>query len=64
MIENKKTVFTLSEYSIVRVEYVYGFRCNTWSSWHVIYRGEFISYFLRLKNAKKFVQNLLKGATP
>ena len=64
MIDNKKTVFTNGEYRIVRNQY-YGFRCNTLSSdWDVLYRGQFICHFFRLKNAKKFVQTLLKGATP
>jgi hypothetical protein len=59
MSDNKKTVFTSGEYSIVRVQ-SYGFCCNTLSSdWDVMHNGQFISHFLRLKDAKKFLQTVL-----
>jgi len=58
MIDNKKTVLTIGAYSIVRVQ-SYGFRCNTLSSeWEVMHNGECIGYYLRLKDAKKYIQSL------
>ena len=59
MIDNKKTVFTSGEYSIVRIQ-SYGFRCNTLSSdWEVMHNGQCIGNYLRLKDAKKFLQTVL-----
>ena len=61
MIDNKKTVFTSAtgEFTIVRVQ-SYGFRCNTLSSdWEVMQNGQCIGNYLRLKDAKKFLQTIL-----
>jgi hypothetical protein len=58
MIDNKKTVLTVGAYSIVRVQ-SYGFRCNTLSSeWEVMHEGKCIAYYIRLKDAKKYIQSL------
>jgi hypothetical protein len=58
MIDNKKTVLTIGAYSIVRVQ-SYGFRCNTLSSeWEVMHNGECIGNYIRLKDAKKYIQSL------
>tara|TARA_R110002126_G_scaffold13144_6_gene57452 strand:- start:630 stop:812 length:183 start_codon:yes stop_codon:yes gene_type:complete len=58
MIDNKKTVLTVGAYSIVRIQ-SYGFRCNTLSSeWEVMQNGECIGHYIRLKDAKKYIQSL------
>ena len=59
MIDNKKTVFTSGEYSIVREQY-YGFRCNTLSTdWQIMHNGKSVWNYLRLKDAKKSLQAML-----
>jgi hypothetical protein len=61
MIDNIKTIFTsgTGEFTIVRTQ-AYGFRCNTLSSsWEIKRNGECIGTFIRLKDAKKYLQNVL-----
>lgn len=57
MTASAKAVFTKDDFEVIRVE-GYGFRCNSLSvSWEVHKGGHFFASFLRLKQAKQFVQH-------